>query len=407
MPALDFILQCTTADLPRPGEEYCQCDWDDMKLTEGWSKVIGTGKPRKELIVDSTDRQGRAADLETRSAGSALEHVAWTNFLEQSADMMCVAGMDGYFQWLNPAWTSRLGWTVDELTAKPFLEFVHAEDRKITMAEMDRLAAGPQTVLFENRCLHKNGTYCWFQWNARSSIEDGLIYATARDVTQTKWLEEALIRIADWEKEHLGRELHDGLCQSLAGIAALGSTLSRNLAKGAEPDLSAAAAEISELLNEVIDEARSVCHGLAPALLKEASLGRLLEILALNTEHQFDVSCVVTCDGQEGDFSDQMTLHLFRITQEALHNALTHGHAERIDINLVHNEGRGVLSIRDNGVGISEEECDAGGIGLHSMAFRAHLMAGSLKVRRRNEAGTAVICTFPWPGVCDCGDESI
>lgn len=368
---------------------------------------MGLGEPPKELMVDSNGRQGRAADVETRPAGRSLEQVAWTHFLKQSADLMCVAGMDGYLQWLNPAWTSRLGWAVDELTAKPFLEFVHPEDRKITMAEMDRLAAGSQTVLFENRCLHKNGTYCWLQWNARSSMEDGLIYATARDVSQTKWMEGALIRIADWEKEHLGRELHDGLCQSLAGIAALGSTLSRNLAKVAEPDLSDAAAEISELLNGAIDEARAVCHGLAPALLKEASLERLLEILALNTEHQFDVSCVVTFDGPKGEFSDEVTLHLFRITQEALHNAINHGRAERIDIDLVHNGGRGVLSIRDNGVGISEEECDGGGIGLHSMAFRARLIGGSLKVRRRNRAGTAVICTFPWPETYDWGNESI
>jgi signal transduction histidine kinase len=160
-------------------------------------------------------------------------------------------------------------------------------------------------------------------------------------------------------------------------------------------------------LNGAIDEARSVCHGLAPALLKEAPLGRLLQILALNTERQFDVSCVVTCDSPEGAFSDEMTLHLFRITQEALHNALTHGRAERIEIDLVHNEGRGVLSIRDNGVGISEEECHGGGIGLHSMAFRARVMGGYLKIRRRNAAGTAVICTFPWPEVYDWGNEFI
>lgn len=356
--------------------------------------------------MDSNDRRWPAANEEAPSARGSLEQAALTHLFEQSADLMCIVSMDGYFQWLNSAWTASLGWTLDELRAKPFLEFVHPEDRKITEAKIDRLVAGARTVLFENRYLNKSGSYCWFQWNASSSMEDGLLYATARDVSQTKWLEGALLRIADREKEHLGRELHDGLCQSLAGIAALGSTLSRNLAKRAEPDLSAAATEISELLNGVIDEARGVCHGLAPALLREAPLGRMLEILALNIEHQFDVSCVVTCDGPEAGFSDEMKLHLFRITQEALNNALTHGRAERIDIDLAHKGGRGILSIQDNGVGISQEECDGGGIGLHSMTFRARLMGGSVEVKRLITTGTAVICTFPWPELCDLGNES-
>jgi signal transduction histidine kinase len=101
-----------------------------------------------------------------------------------------------------------------------------------------------------------------------------------------------------------------------------------------------------------------------------------------------------------------MKLHLFRITQEALNNALTHGRAERIDIDLAHKGGRGILSIQDTGVGISQEECDGGGIGLHSMTFRARLMGGSVEVKRLITTGTAVICTFPWPELCDLGNES-
>ena len=78
-----------------------------------------------------------------------------------------------------------------------------------------------------------------------------------------------------------------------------------------------------------------------------------------------------------------------------MNNAITHGKADRIEIRLGSNGGRGRLSIKDNGVGISTEARTRGGAGLHTMAHRAHLIGGSLQVRRRTPRGTAVMCAFP------------
>ena len=93
------------------------------------------------------------------------------------------------------------------------------------------LAGGAPTIAFENRYRRKDGPYRWLQWNARSLPDRRLIYATARDVTDRKRLEREILDIGDREKERLGRELHDGLCQNLAGSAAL----ARKLAAGSEP----------------------------------------------------------------------------------------------------------------------------------------------------------------------------
>ncbi|MBV8774013.1 MAG: response regulator [Deltaproteobacteria bacterium] len=103
-----------------------------------------------------------------------------------SLDMMCIAGFDGYFKDLNPAWEKTFGFKTEELFAKPFLEFVHPEDQEATVAAAARLSAGTEVVSFENRYACKDGSYKWLVWDAAPSAEQQLIYALARDITQQK-----------------------------------------------------------------------------------------------------------------------------------------------------------------------------------------------------------------------------
>lgn len=357
-------------------------------------------------VDDFTGQRGQPALMGALSARAEQAEEKLAQFFERSLDLLCIAGLDGYFKRLNPAWTNRLGWTLEELTTKPFLDFVHPDDREATAAEVATLAAGAPTVLFENRYRHQDGSYLWLQWSAWPAPGNRLIYATARDVTRQKWLEREILEIADREKERLGRDLHDGLCQSLAGIAALSATLSRNLAANGEFAASGAAAEIAKLLNEAIGQTRDMARGLGPVGPKADGLPGALEALALNVEHQFRVSCILECDRSDVRLGREVKAHLFRIAQEAINNAVTHGQASRIEIGLSRTDGKGVLSIRDNGVGIPEGARNVEGIGLHTMASRAHLIGGSLTVRQRTPQGTAVICAFPLPDLPDIGDSS-
>ncbi|OLE21166.1 MAG: hypothetical protein AUI36_34515 [Cyanobacteria bacterium 13_1_40CM_2_61_4] len=118
-------------------------------------------------------------------------------FFSLSLDLMCVAGLDGHFTRVNDAWGESLGWTRDELTTTPFLNFVHPDDRAATVAETAKLAQGGVTVNFENRYRAKNGTYRWLNWSAVASLERGLLYAAARDVTEHKRAGAALQHHAD------------------------------------------------------------------------------------------------------------------------------------------------------------------------------------------------------------------
>jgi PAS domain S-box-containing protein len=115
-------------------------------------------------------------------------------FFALSLDMLCTLGFDGYYRNLNPAWEKTLGYTLAEIQATPFIEFVHPDDRQATLAIVDQLATGAPVTGFENRYRCKDGSYRFFLWNATQVVEDQIIYCAARDITPRKLAEEALLK---------------------------------------------------------------------------------------------------------------------------------------------------------------------------------------------------------------------
>ncbi|MFA4919141.1 MAG: bifunctional diguanylate cyclase/phosphodiesterase [Thermodesulfovibrionales bacterium] len=154
-------------------------------------------RTKKQLINELVELRQHTVELEkleTKYKNAKKERDRLFNF---SIDMLCIAGFDGYFIQLNPSWEKTLGWTKKALQSKPYLDFVHREDREATINAAKGLKERKKIITFENRYLCKDGSYKWISWSAFPLTEEKLIFAIARDITEKKSAEEELERAHD------------------------------------------------------------------------------------------------------------------------------------------------------------------------------------------------------------------
>ncbi len=167
---------------------------------ESWMEVPQMGRRYLSVtyhpVCDNTENpQHVAIDVRDITALKRAEADRQRIF-EVSLDMLCIAGFDGYYKQLNPAWTRTLGWSEEDLKSSKLLDFVLPGDRDATRAALERLFKGEQLVGFENRLQCKDGTVKWISWNSFPDLEKQQIFAVARDVSGRRTLEEELRRLA-------------------------------------------------------------------------------------------------------------------------------------------------------------------------------------------------------------------
>lgn len=174
---------------------------------EDGSRSLQEGLGDDHVVMPCTDRELRLAmELALRTRASAREGMELEDrFFAVSVDMLCFLGFNGYFRRLNPAWERTLGFTREELMSRPFIEFVHPDDRQRTLEQNRTVRHGGQALGFENRYLCKDGSFRWLLWNAAPDIAENVIYSAARDITARKQAED--------ERERLVRELQTALAE--------------------------------------------------------------------------------------------------------------------------------------------------------------------------------------------------
>jgi PAS domain S-box-containing protein len=150
------------------------------------------------------------------------------DIFDLSPDLLCVAGLDGYFKRVNPAFERTLGYEAAELLSRPYLEFVHPDDRERTAKVVGALSEGQHVSDFENRCVRADGEVRWMQWITRTMPERGLMYAAARDVTENRMLtreQAALRRVATLVAEgHDAGELFDAVAIEVGQLLSADAT---------------------------------------------------------------------------------------------------------------------------------------------------------------------------------------
>ena len=215
------------------------------------------------------------------------------------------------------------------------------------------------------------------------------------EILERRRMETEILAIGEQEQQRIGRDLHDGLSQQLAGIAYLSNALTRNLETEASPS-TAEAKRINQLLDEAISQAHGLAHGLHPVKLEANGLMSALSELATRVTDIYKVTCRFVCRSPVLIQNNSTAMHLYRIAQEAVHNALKHGKSSRVTIRLANCAHRVVLTVRDNGCGAPPNFKLGRGMGLKTMSYRARTLGGVLDLKLAPKGGTALTCTVPF-----------
>jgi two-component system, LuxR family, sensor kinase FixL len=212
-----------------------------------------------------------------------------------------------------------------------------------------------------------------------------------RDITERRQLERDVLEISEREQRRIGQDLHDGLCQQLTGIAFLVQAMQQKLAMAGRYDADQFN-QITLLLKEAVTQARNLSHGLYPVDPQPDGLMVALRELCTTVSAMFNITCTFRCRTPVMVNDNSVATHLYRIAQEALHNAIRHGKASRISIELNLRQHAIRLIISDNGVGFPPAEQLRSGMGLRTMAHRAQVVGATIDIRRPRSGGSQIVC---------------
>jgi len=345
------------------------------------------GKPRQYIAIrtDITARK-QAEELLARQAA----------IIESSDDAIVSKTLDGMIMSWNRGAEKLFGYPASEAIGQPVLMLFPPERLAEETDILTRIAQGESVDHYETVRVRKGGKRLEVSVTI-SPIKDGrgrIVGASkiARDISERRALELAVAAAAEQERGRIARELHDGLGQQLGGLRFLMEGLRRDLESANAPQAETAA-QLSKEIAIALTQARTLSHELYAVPPSPDGLQQALENLAERASER-GANCVFGGAASVMMPNQVVASHLYRIAQEAVHNAIKHSRATRIDLELVEGTDSVELRVRDNGVGLPATT-HSRGLGLHTMQQRARLIGGRLMVMNQALSGVAVICSVP------------
>lgn len=278
---------------------------------------------------------------------------------------------------------------------RSIIRLIHSEDRKRVR---DLLVAGSsgEAGTAEFRIVRPDGgeRIVEMETSARGASDGARLFGVVHDITEQRQLERELVKAGEHERKRVGRDLHDGLGQLLTGIGFLSKTLSQSLTERGDQDADEAA-EITTLVENAIDQTRSLSKLLLPVELEVNGLEAALQRLKSHVSVVYGITCELKTGSYSPIQDPEIALHMYRVAQEAVHNAVRHGKPSKVEVTLSTRSGKTRLHVADDGIGLPEGADQKGGLGLRTMQYRAQTIGATLTVSRRKKGGTHVCCELP------------
>jgi two-component system CheB/CheR fusion protein len=212
-----------------------------------------------------------------------------------------------------------------------------------------------------------------------------------RDISSRKRLEKQILDVSEREQRRIGTDLHDGVCQEMAGIALLAKTMHHRL-KAGEPVTESAAGEIASMLQDAVKHAGALARGLQPVDPLPDGLSAALRHLAADTSELFGIRCLFRCPRPVEIADSAIGTHIYRIAQECVRYAAAHAKAQRIIVRLVKKRGGIELSISDDSTGRCLTEEGADDLTRKMIHHRAQVIGARIDMRPRPAGGVFVTC---------------
>lgn len=302
--------------------------------------------------------------------------------------------------YISPSYETVWGRSCQSLYASPrgWMEAIHADDQKrILQASIEKQAKGNYDEVY--RVARPDGSIRWIHERAFPMRDEfgkiDRITGMAEDITPLKRLEKEILEVTSNERRRIGHELHDGLGQHLAAIAFKAKELEQSMMAEQAWSYAVDANKIVQLLTEAVSQTRRLASALDAEEFESIGLVAALKKLVAQTQEVFEIACDFHCAENDLPVKPDIALALYRIAQEAIHNALEHGKARQIKIELGMDAQRLHLTVHDFGQGFKEPATESGGMGLRVMQHRANSIGAILKVSSQPDYGTLIHCQVP------------
>lgn len=319
-------------------------------------------------------------------AGLALWE-AWSDSLEL-IDLDTGSGAQSSFA-LDPA---------QRQPGSQWSESVYPPDREKLEAYLASADPAQRMRSIDYRLIVGEGELVWVRhWLlSRSPVAQGRrrLRGLLMAIPERKHLEWECLRVSERECNRIGQELHDDLCQVLAGVTFMMRVVGQ---RAGQPGFDAAA-ELNELNHELTgatNRVRSMAHGLFPAKLNHSTLRRALRDFARQTKLRFPIEITLDLPRKLTRHSPEQIMHIYRIAQESVSNSVRHGNATAIRIVVAESGSGAQMIVEDNGTGFPITIARPEGIGMHVMQYRAKMLGGELRFRNLPHRGAAVELAYP------------